>query len=156
MENLADRLQLPIPVSNALQQMVEQHMRAVLLPSQQAMPSEHHAFFRDAGDYAPELLLLSWADVLSSRGPASAQRRLDEQQMFVEEMLGEYFQRGMLRYPNCPVSSVDLKMELGVEDPRLLDRLGRRLTEEYLDGEFQGREDGLCRASELVELAWDL
>lgn len=104
----------------------------------------------------PELLLLSWADVNSARGPAQTPYRFEEQLTFVEEMMEEYFDHGFLRSPAVPVSSTDLEQEFGVTDAKLRAKLLEQLTEDYLDGEFQGREDGLSWASDLLETATEL
>lgn len=153
---IAGRLGLGAAVTEALHRLVALHMRPVLLGDGRPQPSSLHFMLREAGDLAPELLLLSLADVLSARGPAQPGYRGEEQHLFVEEMLREFFERGFLRFPNLPVGSVDLRMEYGVEDSSLCARMLEQLTADYLDGEFQGREDGLARAAELLEAPADL
>ena len=111
---------------------------------------------RGAGELAPELLLLSLADVLSAKGPAQPGYRGEEQLIFVQEMLGEFFDHGFLRFPNLPVSSMDLQTEFGVEESVLSCKMLEQLTLDYLDGEFQGKEDGLARAAELLEAPAEL
>ena len=51
---------------------------------------------------------------------------------------------------------MDLQTEFGVEESVLSCRMLEQLTLDYVDGEFQGREDGLARAAELLEAPADL
>ena len=148
--DIAGRLGLTPGVSEALERLVAFHMRPVHLGDGRPQPSDLHLMLRDAGDLAPELLLLSLADVLSATGPAQPGYRGEEQLIFVQEMLGEFFEHGFLRFPNLPVSSMDLQTEFGVEESELSCRMLEQLTLDYLDGEFQGKEDGLARAAELL------
>lgn len=153
---VAERWEISEAAAWALERMVSLHMEPVWIPSRNTPASAVHRFFREAEDLVPELLLLSWADVRAARGEAQAPYRYEEQTAFVEEMLEIYFQRGFLRFPTLPVSAVDLEMEFGLTDLKLRSRLLERLTEDYVDGEFQGREDGLSRAAELLEQRSDL
>lgn len=149
---ISARLELPPATAVALERMVALHMEAVLIPSENPQSAARiWQLFRAARDLFPELLLLSMADVMSARGPAQPQARVLEQTTFVEELLLEYFDRGPLRFPRPPVTSLDLEQELGVTETRLKERLLDRLTEGYVDGEFGGREEGLMLASELLD-----
>ncbi len=154
---VSTRWELKGSVEESLVRLVSHHGDAVRYPTVLDLaPSKVHRLFADLGDLMPELLLLSLADVRAARGPSQTQHRLDAQWLFVNEMLEEFFERGFLRFPTVPVSATDLDTELGITDPSLREKLLRRLTDAYLDGEFQGREDGLMVASELVTLvAWD-
>ncbi|MCA9779581.1 MAG: HD domain-containing protein [Candidatus Eremiobacteraeota bacterium] len=153
---IAARLGLTPGVTEALERLVALHMLPVHLGDGRPQPSDLHLMLRGAGELAPELLLLSLADVLSARGPAQPGYRAEEQLIFVQEMLGEFFDHGFLRFPNLPVSSMDLQTEFGVEESVLSCRMLEQLTLDYVDGEFQGREDGLARAAELLEAPADL
>ena len=154
--DVARRLGLTPGVSEALERLVALHMRPVHLGDGRPHPSDLHLMLRGAGELAPELLLLSLADVLSAKGPAQPGYRGEEQLIFVQEMLGEFFEHGFLRFPNLPVSSMDLQTEFGVEESVLSCKMLEQLTLDYLDGEFQGKEDGLARAAELLEAPAEL
>jgi predicted nucleotidyltransferase len=153
---IAHRLGINKPAAVALEKLVARHMEPVLWPLRADARSSLYRLFRDLGQLAPELLLMSWADVTCARGPAQPDERPGEQAQFVREMLEEYFSRGFLRCPTVPVSLVDLAAEFGVVEVELAIRLMERLTEEYIDGMFEGREDGLSRASELLETSCEL
>lgn len=144
---------LPPAVTQRLARLVGLHMRPVWYPTREEPPSALFEIFSLSQDLAPELLLLSWADVSSALGPAQREDRVQEQEVFVMEMLEEYFTQGFLKAPNVPVSPVDLETELGLEAGALRDRMIWRLTCDYVDGEFQGREDGLAWACELLDSA---
>lgn len=148
---LLARLDVPTAAADGIARMVRLHMEPVLIPGRAGPASRMHQLFREARELMPELLVLSLADVASARGPAQPAGRFQEQLGFVQEMLEEYFEHGFLRFPTCPVSAVDLQYELGVTEPSLRERLLARLTEAYVDAEFDGREDGLMWASELLD-----
>ena len=146
------RLGLHPSISEALSRIVGLHMEPMLIPGDiHSPPSRIYRLFCEMGDLMPELLLLSLADVEAARGPAQSESRLIEQRYFVQELMEEYFEHGFLRFPNNPVTSVDLELELGITDSVLRRRLVAVLTEAYVDGEFEGREDGLMFAAELLE-----
>lgn len=151
------RLELHPSISEALARLVGFHMEPVLIPGDiQSPPSRIYRLFCEMGDLMPELLLLSLADIESARGPAQSESRLIEQRYFVRELLEEHFEHGFLRFPNNPVTSVDLELELGITDSVLRRRMIAVLTEAYVDGEFAGREDGLMFAAELLEAPVDV
>lgn len=153
---IAARLRLPDAVGGALELMVEHHRTSVLMPEKSFHPSRVYRFFQEVGTFAPDLLLLSLADVRSARRQAMHALRLEEQRLFVGEMLEEYFGLGEMKSPVIPVSIIDLETELGLSCPQQRDTLHERLIEGYLDGEFVGREDGLSRAAELLQTSSDL
>ena len=149
---LGERWELPAAVTERVARLVALHMDPVRYVTTPDQPSRLYEMFSAAGDLAPELFLLSVADVASAQGPAQPEHREQEQLAFAKEMLEEFFERGFLRFPNLPVSAVDLDQELGIAEGRLRERLLGRLTRAYVDGEFEGREDGLVLASELLEM----
>lgn len=148
---VCERWGLPSGVTERVARLVGLHMRPLHFVSHPGVPSQLYEMLSEAGDLAPELLLHSLADVASAAGPAQPEHRVEDQRAFVVEMLEEYFERGFLRFPNTPVSATDLDQELGIGEGRLRERLLHRLTCLYVDGEFQGREDGLVLAAELLE-----
>ena len=150
---IGSRCAFPPAVTERLARLVSLHMRPVWYPTRNEPPSALYEIFSASQDLAPELLLLSWADVSSALGPAQLEYRVKEQEMFVKEMLEEYFTQGFLKTPNLPVSPVDLQTELGLEAGALRDRMIWQLTCDYVDGGFQGREDGLAWACELLDSA---
>ena len=148
---VCDRWDLPFGVTERVARLVAMHTQPVFFVSNPGAPSQLYEMLSQAGDLAPELLLHSLADIAASGGPAQPEHRVEDQHAFVIEMLEEYFERGFLRFPNTPVSAIDLDQELGIGEGRLRERLLHRLTCMYVDGEFEGREDGLALASELLE-----
>lgn len=148
---VGERWGLPPAVVERLARLVAMHTEPVFYVSNPGPPSLLYDMFCRAGDLAPELLLHSLADTAAARGPAQSAHRVEEQMAFVMEMLEEFFERGFLRYPNTPVSAVDLSLELGIGEGRLRERMLHQLSCMYVDGEFHGREDGLVLASELME-----
>lgn len=142
---IAERLGLP---AEPLVALVELHMEAVHIPTQDCLPSRIHPLFKRLGDNLPLLALLSLADVEAARGPAQHAQRLDEHFEFVMFLLEQYFSNGFIRSPTVPVSITDLIEELAVRNPKQQAKLLEWLTGQFVDGHFESREEGLCLASE--------
>lgn len=152
---VCQRWGLPTAVTERVARIVAMQTDPIACASQHAAPSRLFEMLESAADLAPELLLLSLARVQAESGSATSAPRFEEQMVFVQEMLAEYFEGGFLRFPNMPVSAVDLEIELGLRQDSLRRELLHALTCLYVDGEFQGREDGLVLAAEMLESpAW--
>lgn len=142
---IAPRLGLP---AEPLVRLVECHMEAVKIPGEEAPPSRIHGLFARTGNHLPELALLSLADVEAARGPAQLPHRLEEHFAFVQFLLEQFFSNGFLRSPTVPVCEEDLAEELAVRQPKMQKKLLSWLTDRFVDGDFESREEGLCLASE--------
>jgi putative nucleotidyltransferase with HDIG domain len=150
-EAIATRLGMDRASTEALAALVGGHLEAVRIPSEDGAPSRIHRLFREAGDHLPELALLSLADVEAARGPAQNLLRIEEHERFVGFLLDQYFDGGFVAHPVLPVSSTDLRETFGALDAGLEERLLDWLMAGFLDGEFEGREEGLSLASEFLE-----
>lgn len=149
--NIAERWKIPATVAAQLSCLVAHHMQPLHFVSNPGAPSLLHEMFRTVDDLIPELMLLSVADISAACGPAQPLDRVEQQKTFALEMLEEYFEHGFLRHPNTPVTATDLEWELGIREGSSRRELLKQLTSLYVDGEFQGREDGLAVAAELWE-----
>ena len=147
---VASRLQLDREKSAQLVGLVECHMEAVRIPSEQGEPSRIHALFRRLGPRLPELALLSLADVEAARGPAQTLMRLEEHAGFVDFLLEQHFEQGFLAHPSLPVSPHDLSDQFGVTQAKLQLCILQWLTDQYVDGEFESSEEGLSLVGDFL------
>jgi predicted nucleotidyltransferase len=147
---IASRFGLDLEHSDALANLVECHMEALMMSEQDAEPSRIHRLFAKTKAFLPQLALLSLADVEAARGPAQTIMRIEEQQQFVEFLLEQFFENGFLANPCLPVDESDLLEEFGRLEPKLVRKLMQQLMDDFLDGEFEGRQEGLSLASELL------
>jgi hypothetical protein len=150
---IASRLGLGSSQMEQLSALVECHLHAVLLSEGGCASQIHHLFAR-CREALPHLALLSLADVEASRGPAQSGLRLDRHKEFVDFLLEEHFEGGFLANPVVPIHSDDLHDDFGHIEAKLLRRLEHELLDAYLDGEFEGKEDGLALAAELLNRYW--
>ncbi|MBC7105113.1 MAG: CCA tRNA nucleotidyltransferase [Firmicutes bacterium] len=109
-----------------------------------------HRFFRHLGEHAPDLLLLSLADVGATHMAASRGGELAADHAFILEMLGSYFVGERRRLPRL-VTGHDLQEVLGLPPSPLLGRLLRRIEEAQAAGEIATREQALALARREVE-----
>lgn len=152
---IASRLGLDGTTARELGFVVELHFEAVLIPREGGEPSRIRRMLAGAGRRLPELALLSMCDVDAARGPASGASTVEEHGRFVEFLLAQFFEHGFLAHPVLPLAVAEIVEQYGPTDAATLDRLRDLLLDAYVDGEFEGREDGLELAGELLAASWE-
>jgi len=131
-----------------LARLVALHLRPQALAMVAPTATGRHRLFRVAGDVAPELLVLSAADVEASRGPGQTAGRLARHRELVRQMLDEFFQEGRVARPKIPVTGRDLARILGVPPGPLMGRLLERLAEAVAEGSVGSREEATALVAE--------
>ena len=147
---IACRIGLDPETAAALASLIGCHLETVMIPPEGGEPSRIHRLFCKVGRRLPELALLSLADVEASRGPAQTLLRLEEHELFAHFLLEEYFDNGFLANPTVPVSVDDLTEQFGTLDAKTQSRLQDWLMAAFVDGDFEGREEGLALAAEFL------
>ncbi len=147
---IGPRIGLGPDAAEELARIVECHLEAVRIPSEDGSPSRIHRMCARVGVRLPELALLSMADVEAARGPAQSAARVEEHEQFVRFLLEQFFESGFLVNPILPVTADDLTEQFGVIDRRDLTRLRDALMDAFVDGEFESREEGLALAAEIL------
>lgn len=148
-QGVVERLELSPEDGRRVVSLVAEHMSLMLLPAD-AANSELHILLRDLEKLFPELALLAIADLEAARGPAQTEFRLERQRALYVELLTDHLELGFLSRPCMPVSNWDLKEEFGLRHESERKKLLVELTELYVDGEFESREEGLSLVSELM------
>lgn len=142
------RLALSSREIQRLKRVVALHLEPVLLPHRNPTDVDLHRFFRAAGEAAPELLLLSDADVRASRGLAQTDERLAVHRAFVRDMLAEFLQEGRVARPKVPLTGADLVAAFGLSPGPTVGRLLERVAEAVAEGSVRSREQALAWAAE--------
>jgi putative nucleotidyltransferase with HDIG domain len=137
----AHRLRLGRREVQYLEALTRLHMHPGLLAQQQELSRRAaHRFFRKAGSYAPDVLILAWADRLSARGPAACPEHIERVQQVIRWLLGEWLERGPLSHPQPPVGGRAIMRRYGLpsgpEVGKALKVLSRRHAEQpFMDAE---------------------
>ena len=130
-ETVAQRLRLSNKERQFLTCLVRDHMEPVMLPSRGADDLRIHRFLRDTDPYGLELLVLSRADVLATRGPAQTEFQLERHRLFAELAVAQLFDEGDLYRPAMPLAGQEL-IQLGLKPGPLIGKVLKRLGEEVV------------------------
>ncbi|NPA32955.1 MAG: CCA tRNA nucleotidyltransferase [Aquificae bacterium] len=104
-------------------------------------------FWKDCGDVAPHLFLLSLADALASGDEEEDLKALKET---INEL--ERFRKELKKSPQKPLlSGHDIMKELGIKPGKLVGEIKRALEEAQLEGRVKTREEALKYAREVYE-----
>ncbi len=147
-EGLGGRLVLSRRETLRLVRLVALHLRPQALAFAPPTATGRYRLFRAAGDVAPELLVLSAADVDASRGPGQSAGRLHRHRGLVRQMLDEFFQEGRVARPKLPVTGRDLTRVCGLPQGPRVGRLLERLAEAVAEGGVRTREEAMALVSE--------
>jgi putative nucleotidyltransferase with HDIG domain len=112
------------------------HMHPALLAQQEISRRAAHRFFRKAGNHAPDILLLAWADRLSARGPAARPEHFERVERAVRWLLGEWLEQGQLAHPQPPVGARAIMRRYGLEPGPQVGRVLRALTRRQAEEPF--------------------
>ncbi|MFN8500163.1 MAG: HD domain-containing protein, partial [Anaerolineae bacterium] len=154
---IARRLRLSSRETAWLQRVVRQHLRPLFL-SQQSPPSDRslYRFFRDLGDAAPDVLLLSVADN-RAKGPDAAvsiAARGDEQVLdFAVSALAMLYaeETPPVVAPPPLVTGRDLMVALGLPPGPQIGELLEKVREAAAAGEVTTRDDALHLARQIAQ-----
>ncbi len=126
--------------------MVEEHLRPAQLGPPGELPTRRalYRFFRDTGEAAEGILLLSLADALAARGPRMRVETLRGHVAYVGHILVRRdTEEGILR-PRRLLTGDDIMAELGLDAGPEIGRLLSALEEAQGSGELASREDALA------------
>jgi len=152
---IGPRIGLSPASTDALVGIVAGHLEAVRIPAEDGPPSRIYRMCARVGHHLPDLALLSLADVEAARGPAQSAARIEEHEQFVDFLLEQFYETGFVINPVLPVTDDDLTEHFGALNARDLARLRAALSDAFVDGDLDGREDALALASDLLaDPAW--
>ncbi|MCH8993565.1 MAG: HD domain-containing protein [Chloroflexi bacterium] len=130
--------------------MVEEHLRPTQLgqggpPSRRAL----YRFYRDTGDAAESVLLLSLADHLAARGPRLHIEDWQHHASYIAHVLGRRNEEEAIARPVRIVTGNEVMVALGIDPGPEVGRLLAALEEAQASGEIADREEALAFARKL-------
>ncbi len=148
---IARRLRFSGAETRLIATMVEQHLRPGQLsgggpPSRRAL----YRFFRDTGDAAADILLLTLADHLAARGPRLRLSTWRRHVAYLNYILARRYLEETLVAPPRLVTGNDLMDILGIEPGPLVGRLLAAIEEAHAAGEVASKEGALALAKRLL------
>jgi poly(A) polymerase len=123
---------------------INYHMRPGQM-SQQGLPSPRaiYRYFRDSGEAGIDILFLSLADHLATRGPKLDMAGWREHARMVEYVLAKHFEQQELAFPTKLVDGHDLIEIFGLKPGPALGEILEAVREAQASGELNDRQEAL-------------
>ena len=127
------------------------HMRPHFLAEAPLTRRAQYRFFRDAGDYGVDILLLSMADHLATHGPDSDLPRWVARLGLIAEMFDAYFgQRAAVIAPPPLVNGNDIMQALGLPPGKQIGVILEAIREAQASGVVRTEAEALALAQEVL------
>ena len=142
--NMLGRLRFSVKEIKLVETLVRHHLRPTQM-SQEGLPSRRaiYRYFRDTGEAGIDVLFLSLADHLATRGPNLAPDNWREHARVVEYVLSQHFeQASIVRSPRL-VDGHDLIDLLAMKPGPEIGEILEAVREAQAAGELSSREDAL-------------
>ncbi len=142
--NILERLRFSTKEIRLVETAVKYHMRPTQL-SQGELPTRRalYRYFRDTGDAGIDILFLSLADHLATRGPALDINLWKEHTKEVEFVLAQYFQSAETVKPVKLIDGNDLINIFGLKPGPEIGELLEMVEEAGAIGEINSRDEAL-------------
>lgn len=101
--------------------LIKNHLVPILLPlekNKKIQKEKTYSFFQEAGDSAPGVVLLSWADVEAGKGEALTENLIINHHNFSRNLLMYFFMKHRLASPPCYIKGNEIAEIIGVKDVR--------------------------------------
>jgi poly(A) polymerase len=140
--HILERLRFSTRETKLVAGVVKYHLR----PTQMGQPPSHRAiyrYFRDAGDAGIDILYLSLADHLATRGPGLIPANWRQHTDIVRYILEEHYKQEKIALPPKLVDGNDLMDIFGLKPGPRLGELLEIVKEAHATGELTTREEAL-------------
>jgi poly(A) polymerase len=140
--HILERLRFSTRETKLVAGVVKYHLR----PTQMGQPPSHRAiyrYFRDAGDAGVDILYLSLADHLATRGPGLIPANWRQHTDVVRYVLDEHYKQEKITLPPKLVDGNDLMDIFGLKPGPRLGELLEIVKEAHATGELTNREEAL-------------
>jgi len=140
--HILERLRFSTREIKLVADVVKYHLR----PTQMGQPPSHHAiyrYFRDTGDAGIDILYLSLADHLATRGPGLIPANWRKHADVVRHVLEEHYNQEKITLPPKLVDGNDLMNIFGLKPGPKLGELLEMVREAHATGELTTREEAL-------------
>jgi len=134
--------------------MVREHLRPGQM-SQGGLPTRRaiYRYFRDTGEAGIDVLFLSLADHLATRGPQLNLAQWQAHSQMVEYVLAQHFEQDRLVVPPKLVDGHDLIKSFGISPGPKIGQLLEAVREAQASGEVTTREEALSYIRERLATA---
>lgn len=144
-EGICARLRCPGPATSLVRRVVEQHLDLGFLQHEDPLtPRSAVRYLWDAAPWEPEVIMVSVADRLATRGPRTEPRHVARHLAVAGELMERWRTRTLAGVPRPPVTGVDLMAELGLDPGPLLGRVVREVALAWEAGEIADRREALA------------
>jgi poly(A) polymerase len=149
--NMLERLRFSSKEVKLVETEINYHLRPVQM-SQEGLPTHRaiYRYFRDAGEAGIDILFLSLADHLATRGPNLDLASFKEHARLVDYVIGQHFEQENIVHPSKLVDGYDIinifSMSPGPEVGELLEAV----REAQASGEVTTREQALSFIKEVL------
>ena len=143
--NILERLRFSGKEAKLVEVMVRHHLRPVQM-SDNGLPSHRaiYRYFRDTGEAGIDILFLSLADHLATRGPRLELAQWQEHAQMVDYVLAQRFQQESLVVPPKLVDGHDLIKSFGMKPGPKIGEILEAVREVQASGELTTREEALA------------
>jgi poly(A) polymerase len=147
---VGERLRLGRRELHYLETATKLHMYPALLAQQEISRRAAHRFFRRAGNVAPDILVLAWADRLSARGPAALPEHIERVERAIRWLLSEWLGGSPLSHPQPPVGARAIMRRYGLQPGPEVGRALRVLSRRHAEQPFSDAESAWSFLDRLV------
>lgn len=142
---ILERLRFSGKETKLVEDMVRHHLRPMQM-SQEGLPSRRaiYRYFRETGDDGIDILFLSLADHLATRGPLLTLTGWQQHAGIADYILGQRFQEETLTGPPRLVDGYDLLNIFGMSPGPEIGKLLEAVREAQASGEVGNREEALA------------
>lgn len=153
--NILERLRFSGKEIKLVEVMVRHHLRPLQM-SQNELPTRRaiYRYFRDTGETGIDILFLSLADHLATRGPHLNLAQWQEHAQLVEYVLAQRFQEETLVVPPKLIDGHDLINIFGLSPGPKIGELLEAVREAQAAGELTTREEALAYIRERLYGIW--
>jgi len=149
--NMLERLRFSSKEIKLVEKEVNYHMRPVQM-SQERLPTRRaiYRYFRDTGEAGIDILFLSLADHLATRGPDLDLISWQEHTQLVDYVIGQHFEQENIVLPPKLVDGYDIMNIFGVNEGSEIGEVLEAVREAQASGEVRTRDEALAFIEKLL------
>jgi putative nucleotidyltransferase with HDIG domain len=140
---IAERLRMSNQERDFLKAMVAEHLHVLNLSKPEVTPSARKRLFRNLGDDAIPLIILSMADMQATRGKLSTYSERSAHLEWSQKTVRNYFEKLKTELERkCLISGLDL-IEMGMQPGPEIGKILKKVQEAQDEGSISDREEAL-------------
>lgn len=149
---VVERLKLSNDELGSLEKMVLWHLRpGYLADNEEITPRAKFRYFRDSGEEALSILLISMADQRSTRGPLTSNQERKQHEKACLGLIRDYFRRQKEKKPARLANGDELIKQFKLTPSPLIGKILRELEELQAIGKIKTKKEALLAAKALLK-----